>query len=242
MKLKITDLWSKKYTSLSQLARAMGISVSEICRVRNGSRSINEKFILGAVKAFPGYKLDDLFYVEDETRGRTGQIMMLLEHPDMSYQQIGDTVGCSRQWVHYVARRAGLTRKVKRHLRSDITVERVLELYHEGLLIKHIAKALSCKPGTVTKRLRAAGISKSECYSRGKKLQHHSDVTMERVVQLYHQGILGKDIRQVLGCRPATVSRGLRLAGISESECRSRGMELAWRGRTSRVPGAVGKE
>jgi excisionase family DNA binding protein len=29
----------------------------------HGERRINEKFILGAVKAFPEYKLDDLFYV-----------------------------------------------------------------------------------------------------------------------------------------------------------------------------------
>ena len=41
----------------------MGISVSEIYRVRRGKRPINEKFISGAIKAFPGHKLDDLFYV-----------------------------------------------------------------------------------------------------------------------------------------------------------------------------------
>jgi len=31
--------------------------------VRAGKRDIGEKFIIGAVKAFPGNKLDDLFYV-----------------------------------------------------------------------------------------------------------------------------------------------------------------------------------
>jgi len=30
--------------------------------VREGKRGINQKFIIGAVKAFPKHKLDDLFY------------------------------------------------------------------------------------------------------------------------------------------------------------------------------------
>ena len=42
----------------------MGISVSQVYRVRKGERSINEKFTIGAIKAFPGYKFDDLFYVD----------------------------------------------------------------------------------------------------------------------------------------------------------------------------------
>ena len=54
---------NRKYSSLVELARAMGIANSQIYRVRNGERHINEKFIVGALKAFPGYRLDDLFYV-----------------------------------------------------------------------------------------------------------------------------------------------------------------------------------
>ena len=55
-----------RYKNLSEMARAMGIAPSQVYRVRNGERPINEKFILGAVRAFPGYSLDDLFYVEGE--------------------------------------------------------------------------------------------------------------------------------------------------------------------------------
>ncbi|MFC2045263.1 hypothetical protein ACFLUH_01105 [Chloroflexota bacterium] len=44
----------------------MGISVSQIYRVRKGKRSINEKFIIGAVKAFPNHKLDELFYLDTD--------------------------------------------------------------------------------------------------------------------------------------------------------------------------------
>ena len=41
-----------------------GISRSQIYRVRDGKRSISQKFIIGAIKAFPEYNLEDLFYVE----------------------------------------------------------------------------------------------------------------------------------------------------------------------------------
>jgi hypothetical protein len=53
---------SGKYHNLSDLAMAMGISVSQVYRVREGKRGINEKFIVGAKKAFPDCRLDELFY------------------------------------------------------------------------------------------------------------------------------------------------------------------------------------
>ncbi len=51
-----------KYHNLSELAKAMGLSVSQVYRVREGKRGINEKFIIGAKKAFPESRLDELFY------------------------------------------------------------------------------------------------------------------------------------------------------------------------------------
>ena len=62
----IFDLYKEKYTSLSDLARNMGVSVSQIYRVRTGRRKINEKFIVGAKRAFPEYRFDDLFYLDAE--------------------------------------------------------------------------------------------------------------------------------------------------------------------------------
>jgi len=59
---------------------------------------------------------------------------------------------------------------VPRHQRHDVTVERVLGLYHRNLLIKDIAQALGCDQVTVRRRLRAVGITKSECYSRSMRL------------------------------------------------------------------------
>jgi hypothetical protein len=44
----------------------MGISVSQVYRVREGKRNINQKFIVGAIKAFPEHKFDDLFYFVPE--------------------------------------------------------------------------------------------------------------------------------------------------------------------------------
>ena len=66
VKTTIFNFCYQKYKNLSELAQAMGISVSQIYRVREGKRHINQKFIVGAIKAFPGYKLDDLFYLVPE--------------------------------------------------------------------------------------------------------------------------------------------------------------------------------
>jgi len=64
LETRIFELCNGKYTNLTELARAMGISVSQTYRVRQRKRPINEKFIIGVTKAFPRYKLDDLFYVD----------------------------------------------------------------------------------------------------------------------------------------------------------------------------------
>ncbi len=78
LKTIVFELSTEKYSNLSELAKAMGISVPQVYRVRRGKRSINEKFITGAVKAFPGYKLDSLFYVaqsEGRLRNNLGKIL-----------------------------------------------------------------------------------------------------------------------------------------------------------------------
>jgi transcriptional regulator with XRE-family HTH domain len=62
IKTRIFELDCRHHKNLSDLAQAMGLSVSQVYRVRQGKRPINQKFIIGAMKAFPQYKLDDLFY------------------------------------------------------------------------------------------------------------------------------------------------------------------------------------
>ena len=66
VRTKIFELCPGEYRNLSELAQVMGISVSQIYRVREGKRNINQKFIVGALKAFPHHKLDELFYLASE--------------------------------------------------------------------------------------------------------------------------------------------------------------------------------
>jgi hypothetical protein len=66
IKTRVFEMAYNKFPNLSGLARAMGLSVSQVYRVREGKRGINEKFIIGAKKAFPNHRLDDLFYFQPE--------------------------------------------------------------------------------------------------------------------------------------------------------------------------------
>lgn len=68
VRTKVFTLKQPGYKNLSEMAQAMGISVSQIYRVKEGKRGINQSFIIGAIKAFPNYRLDDLFYLAYEER------------------------------------------------------------------------------------------------------------------------------------------------------------------------------
>jgi hypothetical protein len=71
LKTRVFDLCPGRYKNLTELAQAMEISVSQVYRVQQGKRNINCKFIIGAIKAFPGYSFDDLFYfVPEVTTGK----------------------------------------------------------------------------------------------------------------------------------------------------------------------------
>ena len=63
---RVFELCNGRYQNLVELAQAMGISKDLIYRVRRGERGIHGRFIIGATKAFPKYKLDDLFYVSKD--------------------------------------------------------------------------------------------------------------------------------------------------------------------------------
>jgi len=67
VKTTIFELADGNYKNLSELAKTMGISVSQIYRVREGKRRINQKFIVGALKAFPNHKMDELFYLAPDS-------------------------------------------------------------------------------------------------------------------------------------------------------------------------------
>ncbi|MBA7593062.1 hypothetical protein ES708_35272 [subsurface metagenome] len=67
VKTKVFELCDSKYNNLSELAEAMEISVSQVYRVREGRREIMQKLSMGAIKAFPEHKFDDLFYFAFES-------------------------------------------------------------------------------------------------------------------------------------------------------------------------------
>ena len=62
LKTQIFELYNGKYRNLRELAQAMGISVGQISGVQQGKHSIDENFIIGALKAFPEYSIGHLFY------------------------------------------------------------------------------------------------------------------------------------------------------------------------------------
>lgn len=47
---RVFSLYDKKYENLTELAKAMGISVSKANRVREGNYPITEEFIIGGNK------------------------------------------------------------------------------------------------------------------------------------------------------------------------------------------------
>ena len=66
LETRVFELSNGKYKNIKELARAMGVSWQHVYKVRKDKCRVNQKFIIGATKAFPGYKLDDLFYVVPE--------------------------------------------------------------------------------------------------------------------------------------------------------------------------------
>ncbi len=90
LKTRVFTLCVRNYKNLTELARAMEISVSQVYRVLEGKRNINRKFIIGAMKAFPGYKFDDLFYfVPETTVGQKSAVQRLAESPRRQSLSLG---------------------------------------------------------------------------------------------------------------------------------------------------------
>jgi hypothetical protein len=69
LETRVFELYEGKYKNLIELAQAMGVHPSHVYRVKRGECRINETFIVGAIQAFPEYKLDNLFcVVPDESQ------------------------------------------------------------------------------------------------------------------------------------------------------------------------------
>ena len=63
LKTRVYDLYKGKFNNITELAKAMGISPGHAYKVQQGKRRVNQKFIIGVMKVFPG-RLDDYFYID----------------------------------------------------------------------------------------------------------------------------------------------------------------------------------
>ena len=50
--------------SMAKLAGMIGVSLSQVCRIRNGQRKVSNSFIAGVLTAFPQYKFEELFFIK----------------------------------------------------------------------------------------------------------------------------------------------------------------------------------
>ncbi len=172
LKTRVFELSNGKYRNLSGLAQAMGISVPHIYRVRQGRCGINRKFIVGAVKAFPQYKLDDLFYVVPEGERKESSLSLMssradkvikLREADLSYAEIGRRLGMTREWARQIVR--GKPSRQKPPLRSRVM-----------LTASDVAQLLGLHPNTV-RRWNEKGILKSyRIGSRGDRRFRRKDI------------------------------------------------------------------
>lgn len=62
LETKLFELEQHRH-NLTELAAILGLSVSQVYRIRQGNRRINERFIIGALVAFPQYSFQELFYI-----------------------------------------------------------------------------------------------------------------------------------------------------------------------------------
>jgi len=77
----IFRLYIGRYDNLSELAKAMGVSVSQVYRVKQGRRHINEKFIVGSMNAFPDCRLDELFHLKSPSLAEMDNVTTIKGKP-----------------------------------------------------------------------------------------------------------------------------------------------------------------
>lgn len=190
LKTRVFELSNGKYENLKGLARAMGISLAQVYRVREGKRDIGEKFIIGAVKAFPGNKLDDLFYVIPDGSEMTDSRSDLGAKGNLvSVQEPGQAgmVAGSRRDEVVKLRESGLT-YAEIGSRFGISKERIRQILNEkpeqkpapdpdGMLTaREIARFLNVHINTVRRWTNKGTLKSYRISSRGDRRFRREDV------------------------------------------------------------------
>ena len=161
IKARVFELAMEKHKNLSELAQAMGISVTHIYRVRVGKRGINQKFIIGAMRASPGYKLDDLFYLPLNVQiaaqssqtpsafknGRIGDVGNNGNREKPTYAEIARRLGISRERVRQIANRQKPKKRSKTTVSSKIS--EVADHPSAMLTTREVAQLLNLHVNTV---------------------------------------------------------------------------------------------
>ena len=65
LKMKIHKLCKEEKIKLADLAKTMNLSLNYIKKMEKGETEINKRFIIASIKAFPKYKISDLFYFDN---------------------------------------------------------------------------------------------------------------------------------------------------------------------------------
>jgi len=141
LKTRVFELTDGKYSSLSELAKAMGIPLSQLYPVREGKRNINEKFIIAAATAFPEHKLGDLFYLVpdgSENEGASSEAGMIthsrrdeiveLRNAGLTYAEIGSRFGISKERARQILKRKPAQKKLSANIDAMLTISDVARL------------------------------------------------------------------------------------------------------------------
>ena len=162
LKTRVFELSNGRYKNLSELAQAIGISTAQLYRVREGTRNIDQKLITGVMRTFPGYKLDDLFYLAPDGQVVTQSTQGLPVGNKEGVEDMGGS-GNGRSRITYaeIARRLGINRervrqianKQKPHRQSKVTISsRINEVpnHPEAMLTtREVAQLLNLHVNTV---------------------------------------------------------------------------------------------
>ena len=65
LKTRLFKLCKEDRIELADLAKTMSVSLNYISKIEKGGVEINKRFIIKSIKAFPGYKISDLFYLDN---------------------------------------------------------------------------------------------------------------------------------------------------------------------------------
>ena len=185
LKTRVFELCNGKYENLKELARVMGISLAQVYRVREGKRDINEKFIIGAVKAFPGNKLDDLFYVVPDGSemtdsrsdlGAKGNLVSTQQPPEARRDEIVK-LRKAGQTYEKIGRRFGISRERVRQILNENPAQQKPTPDPDGMLTaRETARFLNVHINTVRRWSNRGTLKAYRICSRGDRRFRREDV------------------------------------------------------------------